>query len=304
MSIAQSTYSQCIEVSERVAWKLGDVLPTTAHLDFGKTFMPSAMFDTRSLSFLSASEQRTLNQLFGNSYCYFFYFVETYIITLAIKHAQAELYGDELNLRAMLRFAEEEVKHQQMFLRFRDLFEREFSSPCDLVEAPQTVATVILAKSPMAVLLITLAIELVTQTHYLDAIRDSSNTESLFKNLFKHHWLEEAQHAKLDALELVKLHAFADEKQLQTAVDDYFGILSAFEEVFAQQASLDTKNFERATGRSLTGSEKQAIEQLNQRSYRKVFLVDAQNHPQFLEFLKDYFPKALERVTQYAERLP
>lgn len=302
MSILHSSYSHCIEASERVAWKLDEIFPRDARIDFEKSFLPNTMFAGETLDFLSESERRTLNQICANGYCYFFYFVETYIITLAMKHAEAELYGDEINLRAMLRFAEEEVKHQQMFLRFSELFEREFGSHCELVESPQTAATVILGKSPMAVLLITLHIELVTQAHYVGCIRDSENTDGLFRNLFKYHWIEEAQHAKLDILELVKLHAFADEKQIQSAIDDYFSILATFNELFAAQAKLDAQSFERAVGRAFSSAELNAIEASQHKSYRRIFLRDALTHTLFLEFLAEYFPNALKRVATSAEQ--
>lgn len=303
MSMLQSSYSQCIEASERVTWKLDEVFPRSTHLDLQRAFLPNTMFDAGSLAFLNEDERRTLNQISGNGYCYFFYFVETYIITLAMKHAEAELYGDETNLRALLRFAEEEVKHQQMFSRFGEVFEREFGSRCDLVESPQTAAAVILGKSPMGVLLITLHIELLTQAHYVGCMRDVDSIEPLFKNLFKYHWLEEAQHAKLDALELKKLHAYASPAQIQTAIDDYFDILDALDDVFSRQAALDVITIERALSRSFSVQEQKAIEAIQHKTYRRIFIKDGLTHTVFLEFLGEYFRAALERASKRAAEL-
>src|SRR5262245_26613599 len=191
MSILNTDYGKVVEISERVAWRLNEVVPDGAELDFKRPFMPAAMFQGGSLDFLSAGEKLKLNQIFGNSYAYLFYFVEAYIIDMAMRHAEAELYGNDDNLRAMLRFAEEEVKHQKMFQRFKVMFDRSFGSECDLVQNPQAVAGVILSKSPMAVTLVTLHLELITQAHYVDCMRDSNEMEPLFQRLFKHHWLEE-----------------------------------------------------------------------------------------------------------------
>ena len=184
MSILASDYAKCIELSERIAWKINEVFTKEASLNFRLPFMPSTMFRAGELPFLSAEETLKLNQIYGNSYRYLFYFDEAYIINMAMEHARAELYGDEDNLRAMLRFAEEEVKHQQMFMRFGEMFERDFGSACDLVESPQAVAEVILSKSPMAVTLVTLHLELITQAHYVDCMRDSNELEPLFRSLF------------------------------------------------------------------------------------------------------------------------
>lgn len=41
-------------------------------------------------------------------------------------HAQVEMFGDHQALRALMRFADEELKHQQLFQRYRDAFDRGF----------------------------------------------------------------------------------------------------------------------------------------------------------------------------------
>ena len=58
-----------------------------------------------------------LNQIRGNSYCHIFAFVEEYIVPLVIDRARTDVYGDETRLWSLLRFAEEEVKHQEMLRR-------------------------------------------------------------------------------------------------------------------------------------------------------------------------------------------
>lgn len=298
MSILATDYRKCVEISERVAWKLDEVVPPGSALDLHKSFMPAGMFFAQDLHFLSTDEKRRLNQIFGNAYRYLFYFVEAYIINMAMEHARAELYGDEHTLRALLRFAEEEVKHQQLFLRFGELFDASFGTPCDLVESPQAVAEVILSKSPMAVLLVTLHLEIITQAHYVDAMRDNKEMEPLFAGLFKYHWLEEAQHAKLDVLQLVKLRADCSDEQAQTAINDYFDIVGAFAGLLAAQAKLDVGSLERALGRSFSEAEQAAIEAAQRRAYQRAFLFDGLTNNLFLEFLAENFAPALARAQQ------
>lgn len=298
MSILATDYRKCVEASERVAWKLDEVVPPGSGLDLNKSFMPRGMFFAQDLSFLSADEQRRLNQIFGNAYSYLFYFVEAYIINMAMEHARAELYGDEHTLRALLRFAEEEVKHQQLFLRFGELFSANFGSPCDVVDSPQAVAEVILSKSPMAVLLVTLHLEIITQAHYVDAMRDNKEMEPLFASLFKYHWVEEAQHAKLDVLQLTKLRVDAGDEQVETAVNDYFDILGAFAGLLSAQAKLDVGSLGRALNRSFSETEQAAIEAAQRRAYHRAFLFDGLTNTVFLEFLAEHFPAALARAQQ------
>jgi len=300
MSILTSDYRKCIELSERVTWKLNEVVPSGSLLDFDKPFMPKGMFFGETLEFLSPQEQRTLNQIFGNSYAYLFYFVEAYIINMAMQHAQAAMYGDETTLRALLRFAEEEVKHQQLFLSFGDMFKQQFGVECDLVDSPQAVAEIILSKSPMAVLLVTLHLELITQAHYVDSMRNSQEVETLFASLFKHHWMEESQHAKLDVLELMKLRREAGDEQVQQAINDYFDIVGAFAGLLGAQAKLDVTSLERKLQRTFSDEQRSAIETMQRRAYHRAFLFDGLTNGMFLEFLAENFPAGLVRASQTA----
>lgn len=303
MSGQSSDYDRCIDLSERVAWRLDDVVSVQSRLDFGKPFMPSAMDFARTLPFLSSTEKLKLNQIFGNAYSYLFYVVEAYIITMAMDRARSELRGTESNLRALLRFAEEEVKHQQMFIRFNQLFKQEFGTECKLAGDPHAVAALILSKSPMAVLLTTLHFELLTQAHYVDCIKDSQEIDDLFRSLFKHHWLEESQHAKVDVLELLKLRRVADEGQVQTAVDDYFDICSAFVGLLATQAKLDVESLELAIGRALPEPKAAAIEAAQRRGYQRAFLWYGLTNTTFQEFLREHFPQAIDRAVNMAKQL-
>jgi hypothetical protein len=56
----------------------------------------------------------------------------------------------------------------------------------------------VLGKSSWAVLALTLLIELFTQSHYRESIREDADLSELFKDVFLFHWKEESQHAILD----------------------------------------------------------------------------------------------------------
>src|SRR5580704_3640980 len=258
-------YESCVRASERISWKLDDVFPPDMKLDFALRFLPETMAGSAELGFLSQSEQLKLNQITGNSYLYLFYFVEEYIIASVVQHANAEMFGDPAALRALLRFADEEVKHQQLFTRFRGAFERDFGVACD----------VILSKTPMAVMLTTLHLELVTQQHYVEGYREGEvkGLDPFFASLLKHHWLEESQHAKIDALELAKLAEGATAAHIDAAVDDYIGILDAFSGLLAQQGQLDVASLERAAGRAFDDAETKAIAGHQARTYRRALIV-------------------------------
>ena len=82
-----------------------------------------------------------------------------------------------------LHYIFEDLKHQQLFLRFGDLFNRGFGTKCDLLDGASDVAQFVLSKSPMGVLLVTLHLELITQAHYVESMQDSRDMEPLFQRM-------------------------------------------------------------------------------------------------------------------------
>jgi hypothetical protein len=280
-------YESCIRASEKVAWKLDEAFPADMKLDYGRRFLPDSLTGVEALAFLSPAEKLKLNQITGNAYLYLFYFVEEYIVAAVVQHANGEMFGDPAALRALLRFADEEVKHQQLFIRFRQAFERGFGVPCDVIENPQAVAEVILGKSPLAVTLVTLHLELVTQQHYTEGFRDgqASHLDPSFASLLKNHWLEESQHAKIDALELKKLATGAPAAQIDAAIDDYLFILTAFGGLLKQQGLHDVKSLERATGRTLSEAEQGLVADAQARAYTRALIGMGVENPTFQRYL-------------------
>ena len=122
--------------------------------------------------------------------------VEEFILPFVLDHARPRLAGDDYRTRALLQFASEEAKHIQLFKRFRAEFDAGFGHPCEVIGPPEAIATAVLAHSPLAVALLTLHIEWMVQRHYLECIKDDQELDPQFKSLLKHHWMEEAQHAK------------------------------------------------------------------------------------------------------------
>jgi hypothetical protein len=302
MSFLSADYRKCLDASEQVSWSLNSVVPKGSSLNFSMPFMPTAMFLTNRLDTLTPEEKLKLNQIFGRAYGYLFYFVEAYIVSATMEHARAELYGDEVVLRALLRFTEEEVKHQQLFLRFGEIFDRSFGSQVGLTDSPQEVAGYILSKSPMAVLLVTLHLEIITQAHYVDAMKDNTEVEPLFVSLFKHHWIEEAQHAKLDVLELEKLRECATEEQIATAERDYVEIVHAFAGLLGRQAEQDVGSLERAVGKTFEPQVREQIQHAQTRSYHRAFLWYGLTNSLFLEYLAERFPNLLSQTTGLSEQ--
>lgn len=83
--------------------------------------------------------------------------------------------------------------------------------------------------------LLTLGIEWFVQRHYLESISDDGGLDPQFKSLLKHHWLEEAQHTKIDTLMVHELAATLTAEEIEKAIDEYLEIGSS-EQVCARSS--------------------------------------------------------------------
>ena len=110
------SYASCLDGSVHNAWTVEDCFQGR-DFDFAKPFLPERIAGVSGISCLNGDEKRLLNQIRGNSYCHIFAFVEEYIVPMVLANATRDVYGDETRLWALVRFAEEEVKHQEMLRR-------------------------------------------------------------------------------------------------------------------------------------------------------------------------------------------
>src|SRR5262245_47799824 len=55
------TYQDTLATSEKITWRIEDIIGGAKSLDFKKPFMPEALARTAPLGFLSPAEQKTLN---------------------------------------------------------------------------------------------------------------------------------------------------------------------------------------------------------------------------------------------------
>lgn len=304
MKSEKNPYEVCVDASERVSWRIADVLPDGAGFDFSRHFLPESLVDVSALGFLDDAGRLALNHIAGNAYLNLFHFVEEYIVADVLRHAQAAQFDDEVELRALLRFAEEEVKHQLLFKRCQGLFAATFGTPCGVLESAEVVAGFILGKSPMAVQLTTLHLEQITQQHYVEHIKQHrvAPLDELFVSLLHHHWMEEAQHARLDSLELEKLFVFASAKKREEALGEYLEILGAFDGLLQQQAGFDVESLA-ATGVALTADQQAAVGRSQHLSYRETFIFMGLRHPNLLLAAENMTANGRARIAEFVAQL-
>ncbi len=264
--------------------------------------MPEALAGVDGIRCLNAAEKLKLNQIRGFSYLYLFGLVEEYILPAVIEHAEDRVHGDDYEMRALLRFAEEEAKHIQLFKWFVNEFEKGFGTPCGGIGPAKEIAAGILNHSRLGVFLATLHIEWMTQKHYLESVKDNAaeGLDPLFCSLLKHHWLEESQHAKLDTLIVDEIASTLEPARIEAGINDYMDIGKLLDGGLNAQVQLDLDSLQKAIGRTLSAAEKAEITQAQIKSYRWTFLASGMTHPKFDKSLRELSARGHERVGDLA----
>jgi hypothetical protein len=297
-------YASAYRHALQVNWQIDDIIGGEKRLDFRTPFLPDAWVDAAALDCLSAAEQLTVNHIRSHSYLALFGLVEEYIVPFVVAHVQTRLHkAAPAELQALLHFAEEESKHIELFQRFGAEFRTSFGSPCEVIGPPAAEAGQILSKTPLGVALSILHIEWMTQLHYVASVKDNHDLDAQFCSLLRHHWLEEAQHAKLDTLMVAALVPQLSASEIVAGIDDYLDIGGLLDEGFHQQVELDLTAFTRATGRQLSADEAERYRAVQLQSYRTTFLTSGMRHAKFQSTLAALSPDGVKRVMDVAEAL-
>lgn len=294
------SYAAALAASQRINWQIEDIIGGGRRLDFEKPFLPERLARVEPLMMLSAGEKRTLNQIRGHGYLYTFGLVEEFILPFVIDHVRSMLAGDDLRTRAFLQFAAEEAKHIDLFKRFQTAFAAGFGTPCRTIGPAAEIGRAVLAEHPLAVALLILHIEWMTQRHYVDSVKDDTGLDPLFKSLLRHHWMEEAQHARLDTLMVEAIAATLAPEEIARALDGYLRLGGMIDGGLKAQAAMDLEALSAATGRALTADEGAAITQAQHQALRWTFIGSGMSHPSFLGTVGTMAPQARALLEQVA----
>jgi hypothetical protein len=287
----QYNFKDVLGRAERITWRVEDLIGEGKALDFAKPFMPETLAQVEALSFLTAYEKLVLNQIRGHAYLAIFGVVEEFILPFVLDHARPYLNGDDdYRARAYLEFAGEEAKHIHLFHRFREEFVKGFHVECKVIGPAEAIAKHILSHHPLSVSLAILQIEWMTQRHFQDSVHDDNALDPQFKNLLKHHWMEEMQHAQLDTLMVNEIAAGMTQAQIDEAIDGYLAIGGFIDNGLKQQTAFDLEAFEEATGRTLSVQQREQFMTMQHQANRWTYLGSGITHKNFLETLERLSP--------------
>ena len=294
------SYQAALAASEKMRWTIQDVVGKGTKLDFSKPFLPESLARVEPLSFLTPKEKLVLNQIRGHAYLTMFGTVEEFILPFVVENARPYSVDDSERVRALLAFAGEEAKHIQLFKSFREEFKQNFVTTCEVIGPPSAIAAAVLSHDRLAVALLTLHIEWFVQRHYIESVRNNGELDPQFKSLLKFHWIDEAQHTKLDTLLVEQMAKDYTPESIGKAIGEYLDMGAFLDQGLTQQVQFDLDAFSRATGRVLNEEQRKEFENVQLQANRWTYIGSGMNHPNFLATINDLSPEWKERLEKLA----
>ncbi|MGE0355434.1 MAG: hypothetical protein AB7P08_00830 [Burkholderiales bacterium] len=289
---ATPRYAKCIEVSKRIRWDIDRDVIRGRSFDFAKKFLPDGLSMAPRLAFLTEAEKRLFSQVQGRTYANMFGLVERFIGAKILEVSRDHWMGDQVALEALVRFTDEELKHQELFRRLEAMAAPGMPAAYAFLPQPNDVAGAVLAASTWAVLGLTCHIELFTQAHYRSSIEPDDGLDPLWKDVFLFHWKEESQHAILDELEWLREDGKIDARARDKAVDDLIGLVGAVDGILQAQAKSDADCFIGALDRGLEAGEKESVHATMLAAYRHQYIVTGVQDERFQKILGGMITKA------------
>jgi hypothetical protein len=296
-AISTERYARCIQFSKRVQWDIDKDVIRGRRFDAANKFLPDGLTLAEKFTTLSADEKRFVSQIQGRTYANMFGLVERYINAKILEVTWDYALGDQVALEALIRFSQEELKHQALFRCIDAMMSEVLPDGYHFDFVPDAVARAVLGKSTWAVLMLTLDIELFTQLHYRQSIDPDSALSPLFKDVFLYHWKEESQHAILDELELLRHDAALKASERDRGVNDFIDLVAAVDGILQMQANADTAYFTANCGRAVAAGEAQGIAAAFLAAYRWQYIHSGAGHPHFGKVLSGLISEAqMDRV--------
>ncbi len=285
-------YARAVQTSKRVRWDIEEDVIRGRSFDVAQKFLPDGLALADAFTTLSAGEKRFVSQIQGRTYANVFGLVERFINAKVLELSHDHWFGDQVALEALVRFSDEELKHQALFRRIDAMIGEVLPDGYRFDVDPNAVAHVVLGKSTWAVLALTLDIELFTQLHYRQSIEPDAELSELFKDVFLYHWREESQHAILDELEWMRHDAELTAEQRDRAVDEFIALVAAVDGILQAQATADAGYFAATCGRAVEAAELRAIEAAFLKAYRWQYIHSGAQHPHFGKVLSSLITEA------------
>ena len=296
-SDSSARYAKCIEASKKVRWDIDKDVIRGRSFDLAKKFMPDRLAQIERFGLSNPDERRFLSQVQGRTYSNMFGMIERYIGAKVLEVTRGHALGDQIVVESLVRFADEELKHQELFRRLEVMMAAEMPKGYTFLPQPNDVASAVLSKCTWAVLGLTCHIELFTLDHYRQSIDRDAAVSELWKDVFLFHMKEESQHAVLDEMEWRREDAKLAPAQREQGVTDLIDLVAAVDGILQMQSAADAEYFTRVIPRKLDKPEARKIRDGLLGAYRWQYIVSGVQNERFMQILTGLVtPEQMQRI--------
>jgi len=291
-------YAKCIEASKRVRWDIDKDVIRGRTFDFTRKFLPDQLAQIARFNLSNSDERRFLSQIQGRTYANMFALVERFIGAKVLEVTRGHALGDQTVVESLVRFTDEELKHQELFRRLEVMMAMDMPKGYTFLPQPNDVANAVLGKCTWAVLGLTCHIELFSVDHYRQSIDHDKEVSELWKDVFLFHMKEESQHAVLDEMEWQREDAKLTPAQRDVAVGELIELVGAVDGLLQMQAAADANYFTTVVPRKLDKGQAQHLGEAFLAAYRWQYIISGAQHDRFLKILGDMLNEAqMQRIT-------
>jgi hypothetical protein len=283
----RDAYARVVSASKKARWDIERDVLRGRTLTPEHKYLPDGLSLAHTLPFLGRTERLFFSQIQGRTYANLFGLVERFINAKVLELSQQHLFGDQVALEGLVRFSDEELKHQELFRRVELLAAQGMPEGYSFAHDPNEVARAVLSKCSWAVLALTCHIELFTLAHYKKSIEVDPSLSPLWKDVFAFHWKEESQHAVLDELEWRRVDRGLSTAQREVAVNDLISLVGAVDSILQSQASADASYFLEYIALELTHEQRATLRATFLAAYRFQYLFSGLEMTRFPAILFD-----------------
>jgi hypothetical protein len=294
---ATARYAKCIEASKRVRWDIDRDVIRGREFDFTRKFLPDELAQIDRFNLSNPDERRFLSQIQGRTYANMFALVERFISAKLLEVTRGHVLGDQTVVESLVRFTDEELKHQELFRRLDSMMAVDMPRGYAFLPRPNDVAAAVLGKCTWAVLGLTCHIEIFSVDHYRQSIDHDTEVSELWKDVFLFHMKEEAQHAVIDEMEWQREDARLTAAQRDQAVGDLIDLVAAVDGLLQMQATADAAYFTSVVPRKLDRKQAQELGAAMLHAYRWQYIASGVRNGRFTEILGAMLaPAQMQRV--------
>jgi hypothetical protein len=266
--------------SQRIRWDIDRDVIRGRTFDFGQKFLPDDMSMVDRLEFLAAPERRLLSQVQGRTYANMYGLVERVGggKILELRRSRSKHDGA---LAALVRFANEKLKHREMFRRIEWLIAGGMRAGYRFVPHTDDVVEFVLGKSTWAGLALICHFEMVKCGHYSNSIARDAQLSDLFKDVLFFHWNEESQYPSLAKLEWLCEDSRLGASERDAAVNDLIELIQGVDMLLQFQAPEDVDYLVATCNRAFTAEQIDRLRAAVLSAYRRQYIGSGAQKPQF-----------------------